>query len=292
MLPGTHQTLLIQGLASPRLSPVGNTGIGPGFSEVDSTGAAAEFIQYLDAARLIGQIAQGKQWSFQQLRLAAGQSVLDVGCGTGDDVAALAAVVGPGGRAVGLDSSEAMISEAVRRHGQAPSVSFVPGDAQRLPFDPATFDACRAERTLQHVGDPDRAVGEMARVLRPGGRVTLIEPDWEGLLIEGSDPTLSGAIWRNRLEGFRQPRVGRRLRALLTQHGFVEITLDAAVGLITDFDLAERNFEFANAAKDAVKAGIVSEQDTLRWLDELRQANRDGRFLCSALSFRAAGQKP
>jgi len=166
------------------------------------------------------------------------------------------------------------------------------GDAQRLPFESESFDGCRGERVLQHVLDPDRAVGEIARVLKGGGRLALMEPDWEGLLIEGSDPELSGAIWRNHLGGARQPRVGRRLRTLLMQSGLVDIQLEAATGLITDLDLAARQFDFARASSEAAKAGLVSQQEAARWLDELQDAARDGRFLCTALSFRAAGQKP
>ena len=77
-------------------------GIGRGFSG-DPAIAPAELVQFLDACRQIDSIAQMKQWILDQLQLAAGQSVLDVGCGTGDDVAAAAAVVGPSGSAVGVD---------------------------------------------------------------------------------------------------------------------------------------------------------------------------------------------
>lgn len=268
-------------------------GVGPGFGDVDSTAETAKtFIEYLDSARKSSTIALGKQWTFEQLRLTSGHAVLDVGCGTGEDVVAMASMVAPEGRAVGLDASEVMVSEATQRHHLISKATFHQGDAQRLPFESQTFDAVRCERTLQHLDDPNRALSEMARILKPGGRVALIEPDWEGLLIAGSEPKLSRTIWEHRLEAFRQPRVGRQLRALLIQNGFVDIALDGAVGVLTDFALADRNFEFTRAASEAAKAGIVSEQDALRWVDELQRLDRDGIFLCSALSFRAAGRKP
>lgn len=268
-------------------------GISPGFGDVDSSAdAATEFIRYLDAARGIGPIAEAKQWSFNQLALASGQSALDIGCGTGEDVVAMAALVAPDGRAMGLDASEAMVSEAMKRHRQVGHVAFKHGDALRLPFDSNAFDACRCERTLQHVEDPNRAIAEMARVLKPGGRVALIEPDWEGLLIAGSDPDLSRAIWARRLKAFRQPRVGRQLPALLTQNGFIDLSLEPAVVLATDFAGADRSFEFSRSALEAAEAGIVSERDAKLWLDELRQADREGLFLCTVLSFRVAARKP
>lgn len=268
-----------------------STGFGHGFSG-DPAAAPAELIQFLDACRRVDMLAQGKQWSFEQLRLATGQSVLDVGCGTGEDVAAMAGAVGPSGRAVGLDSSEAMISEASSRHGGLPGVSFDLGDAHRLPFESESFDGCRAERVLQHVDEPDRSVREMARVLKRSGRLALIDADWEAMVIEGADPAVSGAIWRNDFAGIKQPRVGRRLQTLLMQNGFLELNLEVAATLLTDFDAAARTFDFAHAASEAVEGGIVSRQEAVRWLDDLQNAGRDKRFFCAILNFRAAGQKP
>lgn len=268
-----------------------STGFGRGFSG-DPAVAPADLIGFLDACRQVDMLAQGKQWSYEQLRLAPGQSVLDVGCGTGDDVAAMAGAVGPSGRAVGLDSSEAMISEASSRHGGLPGVSFELGDAQQLPFESESFDGCRVERVLQHVDEPDRSVREMARVLKHGGRLALIDADWDAMVIEGADPAVSGAVWRNHFAGIKQPRVGRRLQTLLMQNGFLELNLEVAATLLTDLDAATRVFDFAHAASEAVEDGLVSPQDAARWLDDLQNAGRDKRFFCAILNFRASGQKP
>ena len=172
-----------------------------GFSDVDVTVDPSYFIGYLDRGHEEPTIAAAKEWSLQQLNLAPGQQVLDVGCGTGEDVVAMAAVTGPTGVAVGVDSSTSMIEEARRRHGGVTGAQFKVADVQRLQFEPATFDACRSERTLQLLADPDRAVAEMTRVLRPGGRMALVEPDWETLVVNepisgrarGSWPITSGA---------------------------------------------------------------------------------------------------
>jgi ubiquinone/menaquinone biosynthesis C-methylase UbiE len=271
---------------------VASTGIGPAFGGDPASARSEELIQFLDACRQVDVLAQGKQWSFERLGLRTGQSVLDVGCGTGDDVAAMAGAVGPSGRAVGVDSSEGMISEAVSRHGGLPGVSFDVGDAHRLPFESESFDGCRSERVLQHVDDPDRSVREMARVLKRGGRLALIDADWDAMVIEGADPAVSGAIWRNQFAGIKQPHVGRRLQTLLVQNGFLELNHEVAAALLTDFDYAARIFDFAHAASEAVEGGIVSRQAALRWLDDLQNAGRDKRFFCAIPNFRAAGQKP
>jgi SAM-dependent methyltransferase len=93
-----------------------------------------------------------------------GTRVLDVATGPGY-VAARAAE--RGAEVVGLDFSETMLAFARSR---APNVEFVQGDATALPFEDATFDAVTVAFLLLHLGTPERAVGEAARVLRPGGR--------------------------------------------------------------------------------------------------------------------------
>ena len=113
-----------------------------------------------------------------------GTRVLDVATGPGY-VAARAAE--RGAEVVGLDFSETMLSFARSR---APDVEFVQGDATALPFEDATFDAVTVAFLLLHLGTPERAVGEAARVLRPGGRAAFSVWDapargrWIGVFFE------------------------------------------------------------------------------------------------------------
>ena len=203
----------------------------------------------------------------------------------------MAAQVGPTGDAVGLDSSQAMITEASMRHRHLPQVSFWVGDAHALPFESDSFDACRAERTLQHLYDPDRAVAEIARVLRVGGRVALLDPDFETLVIAGADPALSTRIWLNHMQRHPHPRIGRHLRGLLTTNGFVDITVDAGVVMHTELGQSKRAFGLAAAAVRAAENGVVTRSEVESWLADLQQASETDQFFCAVTGFRAAGVK-
>jgi demethylmenaquinone methyltransferase/2-methoxy-6-polyprenyl-1,4-benzoquinol methylase len=104
--------------------------------------------------------------------LARGGSALDVACGSGKLTAVLAGIAGEGGRVVGLDFSPQMLEIARRDH---PGIEFLEGDALRLPFEDAGFDASTIAFGLRNLSDPVRGLREMKRVLKPGGRSVVLE---------------------------------------------------------------------------------------------------------------------
>ena len=111
-------------------------------------------------------------------RLGPGETALDVGVGTGDLAFELLAASDPTSRVVGIDVSSGML-EAVRRRAAAGSVGgrleVREADAQALPFPDASFDRVTAGFTVRNFGDLDAGLAEMRRVLRPTGRVVVLE---------------------------------------------------------------------------------------------------------------------
>jgi demethylmenaquinone methyltransferase/2-methoxy-6-polyprenyl-1,4-benzoquinol methylase len=101
-----------------------------------------------------------------------GSRVLDVATGTGDLAIELERRVGPGGEVVGSDFSEAMLARA---RVKAPQLRFEWGDALELPYGSASFDAATVGFGARNFSDLDRGLAEMARVVRPGGRVVVLE---------------------------------------------------------------------------------------------------------------------
>ena len=100
----------------------------------------------------------------------SGQSILDVACGTGIVAREAADRQGGRGRVVGLDLNEAMLVVARRLR---PDIEWVQGDAANLPFDEHTFDVVLCQSALMFFPDPVLALGEMARVVKPGGIVAV-----------------------------------------------------------------------------------------------------------------------
>jgi demethylmenaquinone methyltransferase / 2-methoxy-6-polyprenyl-1,4-benzoquinol methylase len=108
--------------------------------------------------------------------LAAGDRALDCCTGTGDLALELAPRVTRLGRVVGLDFAEEMLGRArAKAEARGLPVEFVQGDALALPFDDGSFDAATVAFGIRNVSDLDGGLAEMARVVRPGGRVVILE---------------------------------------------------------------------------------------------------------------------
>jgi demethylmenaquinone methyltransferase / 2-methoxy-6-polyprenyl-1,4-benzoquinol methylase len=104
--------------------------------------------------------------------LAPGGRALDVACGTGDLAIELSRRVGPSGEVIGSDFSEEMLARAREK---APELRWEWGNALELPYDDGAFDASTVGFGARNFSDLDRGLSEMARVVRPGGRVVVLE---------------------------------------------------------------------------------------------------------------------
>jgi len=115
------------------------------------------------------------QLSVDWLDIPTGGVALDIGSGPGNVTASLARAAGADGLALGVDISEPMLTRAVNAQA-GPNVGFIRADAQRLPFRDKTFDAVTSLAVLQLIPDPSATLAEIARVLKPGGRVAIMVP--------------------------------------------------------------------------------------------------------------------
>ena len=123
----------------------------------------------------MGQVGMWREKMVEALEIASGDQVLDLAAGTGTSSAAIAR---EGGQVVAADFSLGMMTEGRRRGAPVP---FVGADAQHLPFAEDSFEAAVISFGLRNVHEPRTALAEMARVVRPGGRVVVCEfstPTW------------------------------------------------------------------------------------------------------------------
>jgi ubiquinone/menaquinone biosynthesis C-methylase UbiE len=196
------------------------------FTTVDHSSDPTFFLHFLDQANKLPGVIAWKPAIIDGLRLQRGMRVLDVGCGLGDDAFDLVSLVGPSGRVTGVDFSESLITEAVRRAAdRSLPVNFEVGDAQALRFPNGSFDAVRTERLLMHVPDALEALSEMSRVLRPRGRMAVHDFDWESQFCDSPYKDTTRKIAVSFCDGMKNGWIGRCLPRLFREVGMTDISI-------------------------------------------------------------------
>ncbi|MFF1905116.1 methyltransferase domain-containing protein [Kitasatospora sp. NPDC058218] len=232
--------------------------------------ATPDPIVYLDrvAATDLGRSYKGRM--LDELDLRPGQTALDLGCGPGTDLASLARAVTATGAVIGVDHDEATVDAARERTADQHAVTVRLGDIHELPLPDHTADRARTDRVLQHVADPARALREIHRVLRPGGRLVMGEPDWDTLAVDHPDSDLSRAYTRYVTdEVVRNARIGRQLPRLATAAGFAVPTVIPITPVFRDARAADRILGLERTTRRATAAGYLTEEGARRWLDHL-----------------------
>ncbi len=167
-------------------------------------------------------IAEQRARTRAALALSPGEHGLEVGCGIGFLACEMAREVGAAGRVVGLDNSPDMVAAARtrgEREGLADRLEFVVGDATRLDFPSAAFDFVVAVQVYLYVAEIERALAEAVRVLRPRGRLLIVDTDWDSCVWLTSDRERHRRVLAARLRELGQPHLAPALPALLRRAG-------------------------------------------------------------------------
>ncbi len=264
------------------------------FANVDQEAEPAAFVRHMNTLAGLDLVKAYKQETFGLLEAKAGAKLLDVGCGPGTDARELAALVGPDGRVVGVDKSETMIAEARQLiQNQNLPLQYQIGDAYGLEFADNAFDGCRADRVLHHLDRPQTALAEIIRVVRPGGWIVLVDPDFDGFLIDSPDKAATRKVMQKRSDLYPNGRCGRQLFGLLKKAGLTDVTVAPTPIVFEDFDFVDQHVLGLRDAAEALRhSGELSSQQVEDWLGQLAQASREGLFFCMTLLFIARGRKP
>lgn len=245
-------------------------------------------VRLLDDQAALPGVVRMRRWVRDALAVRPGETAVDLGCGTGSEVVELARLVGEAGRAIGIDPNPSMLALARERAGRA-RAEFVEGSAYALPVPAESVDVLRCERVYQHLDHPARATTEIARVMRSGGRVALVDSDWSTTIFHPGDPQVLAAL-RDRMDSaIPNPRSGRRLRGRLAEAGFVidDIGSEAVVwDPVTVLPMCTA------IADSGVTDGVVTVEQRDRLIADVERGIAAGDYHFSVTMFAVIAHKP
>jgi arsenite methyltransferase len=211
-----------------------------------------------------------------------GERVLDVGSGPGFLVASLADAVGPGGAVHGVDPSAPMNALARELLGSRPWARIDDGDALDLPYPDGAFDAAVSTQVYEYVADIPRALSELRRVLRPGGRALVLDTDWDSVVWHAADRELHRRVLAAWEEHLVHPHLPPTLPASLRRAGF-RVT---GRHLIPLFNPSFEPDSFSALTMRTIARFVTGRQgltdtDVDAWMADLRERGADDEYLFS-----------
>jgi len=267
---------------------VGNRSLG----HADASGPTAH--RAADLHRATTRAEQLRLRCFERLWLQPCAVVLDAGSGIGDAAVVLAGLVGPYGRAVGIERSAPLVDRARQRSDDVANVEFRVGDLASLPFDDGTFDAAYSEHAFVHLDDPEAAMRELHRVLRPGGRFVIVDADHARSAIDADDDELAELLTARLDPGMANARSGRRLRSQAVLAGFVDVDVEVEARIVTDREeyQAMARHPIARRLAEVVADGTIEPERAAAFLADQDTRATHGRFQVTIVSYVVAAVKP
>ena len=229
----------------------------------------------------------------ETLRLSPGERVLDVGSGPGFLASAIGDAVGPSGRVCGVDISEPLLAAAKAHCAYQPWVEFRHGDATALPFPDSHFDVVVSTQVLEYVREVHAALMELYRVLRPGGRMIILDTDWDSIVWHTTDRRRMNRILAAWDEHAADSYLPRTLAQKLRQVGLqVE-----AQQIIPLFNPVFDPNTYSNRMIDLIVPFVsgrqgVTQEEAVAWAQELRQLGEQGEYFFSLNRYLFLATKP
>ena len=229
----------------------------------------------------------------EALGASPGERIVDLGCGPGYYVRELLAEVGPSGSLLAVDPSPDMLALARSRCAGFDNVTFLEGQAVKIPVDDAAADALLCVQVMEYVPETAAALAEMHRVLRPGGRVLVWDTDWGTAWWHSADPDRMRRVLRAWDEHLTHPSLPRTLGAELRAAGFTDVAVTGHSFATIDYD--DESFAVAMLAMvaDFVPGrGGVTGDEVAAWTAEQRSRAEQGTFFFEATQFCFTARKP
>jgi len=254
-----------------------------GFTRVDEEARPAAWVECLDKLHGEPFYRDYKDRIRAILAPRTAGLYLEVGAGVGTDAMALGATV------IAVDKSLTMCRES-RARGQMMSVA---ANAETLPFPSGLVDGCWSDRTFQHLVDPQRALEELTRVMKPGAVIVVADPDYGTQAMRFPDQSLASRVLSFRTHhALRNGALAHEMGSRFVEAGLEDVSVEEKRLIVRDPTSVDNVMGLRSWARTASDRGIMNGDEVARWEMLYDQVVAEGEFLWSVSFFITSGRKP
>ncbi|MFN3234826.1 MAG: methyltransferase domain-containing protein [Gammaproteobacteria bacterium] len=261
------------------------------FSLLDDSNNARYLIDSMDRMHSLPEIERIKSSAMKLLDLKPGQTVLECGCGLGQDAEALGKIVGESGQVEAVDSSELMLEIARQRSTQS-HVRYSHANADSLKYRNNTFSAVYSDRLLVSQRKRSDVLSEMKRVLAPKGKIVVTDVDLGSAIMFPYLDNLTDKLLDRLSNIVENPYTGRELPYLFNQFGFKNIKVFSNAYVIRDYGLVSTMIDFDWMIDDLCHLGIYDKVEQQEIKERLKISSQTNNFVYSIILFTVVGEKP
>jgi ubiquinone/menaquinone biosynthesis C-methylase UbiE len=247
----------------------------------------------IEALYLTPDVVAQRRQVLKALALKGGERVLDVGSGPGLLAYEMASSVGRGGSVCGIDISEDMLAMSRKRCAKQPWTAFQRADATHLPYPDHAFDAAASTQVYEYIADVPAALAELNRVMRPGGRVLILDTDYGSLVIHSENALRMERVLTAWNEHFIHGDLPRVLSRQLQDAGFTIRQRDVIPMFNPEYEQNSYGKRLLDLmASFAVGRQNLSKDEVEAWLAEFAELGRQARFFFSLNRYLFVADKP
>jgi ubiquinone/menaquinone biosynthesis C-methylase UbiE len=250
----------------------------------------------LDPVRSTPDVAEQRARTRAIVAPRTGERGLDIGCGFGLLACELARDVGPTGRVMGVDAVPDMIAaceERARHDAVTGRTEFRQADPEALPVPPGTFDFVTAIQVYEYMADVERGLAEAYRVLKPRGRLAVLETDWESCVWHAGDRERTARVLKTWEQRFAHPHLPARLPELLRRVGF--LVKGVTMIPVVNIELSEQTYSpgmIDVIARFVANRAGITEDEALGWAEDVRSQAARGEYFFSLSRYLFLAERP
>lgn len=245
--------------------------------EFDERAAKAVEAMYL-TPDVVGQ----RSHVMAAMGLRPGMAAVDIGVGPGLLAYDMAKAVTKTGKITGIDMSRPMVEMAAKRCADMPWVSMTTGKAERLPLEDGSVDVAVSTQVYEYVPDMMAALHEAKRVLKPGGRLVVLDTDWDSIVWHSSNHERMERVLKSWDAHLADPHLPRKLPHLLAEAGLAVTRRE----LIPMFNPDWNPHSYSAGIMRAIQGFVsgrdgITEDEAKGWADDLVTLGEEGRYFFS-----------